>query len=229
MNGTIRKSLSLSAVASSIMLFAAPVAAAEMIFSYSGSVSSADQPGGRTDIEVGDLVSAQFIFDPETATLGNCLSLGGGSSCSYGGTLSNFSLSIGYYTQQFDQFSATFYVQDNVFGRDGVGFVFHDPDTGPYDSAFSNTQLQGRYSNDALGSRDFNSKIPFGSAEWSLFTSFGSPLGKAHVRGPLTLQISNAAAVPEPKTWAMMLIGIGAIGGAMRSAKRRKKVNISYA
>ncbi|NTZ43843.1 PEP-CTERM sorting domain-containing protein [Altererythrobacter sp. SALINAS58] len=37
------------------------------------------------------------------------------------------------------------------------------------------------------------------------------------------------AAVPEPTTWAMMLLGFGFIGGAMRSAKRRQKVTVSYA
>ena len=37
-------------------------------------------------------------------------------------------------------------------------------------------------------------------------------------------------AVPEPATWAMMLLGFGAVGGAMRSAKRarRQKVAVSY-
>ena len=37
-----------------------------------------------------------------------------------------------------------------------------------------------------------------------------------------------AAAVPEPATWAMMLLGFGFIGGAMRS-RRRQKVTVSYA
>jgi hypothetical protein len=39
----------------------------------------------------------------------------------------------------------------------------------------------------------------------------------------------NFPGVPEPATWAMMLIGFGAVGGAMRSAKRRQKVTVSYA
>jgi hypothetical protein len=38
-----------------------------------------------------------------------------------------------------------------------------------------------------------------------------------------------SAAVPEPGTWAMMLIGFGVVGGAMRTAKRRRKVTVSYA
>lgn len=39
----------------------------------------------------------------------------------------------------------------------------------------------------------------------------------------------NAPAVPEPGTWSMMIIGFGAVGGAMRSAKRKHKLAVSYA
>lgn len=38
-----------------------------------------------------------------------------------------------------------------------------------------------------------------------------------------------AAAVPEPSTWALMLLGFGFVGGAMRTTKRRQKVTVSYA
>jgi hypothetical protein len=41
--------------------------------------------------------------------------------------------------------------------------------------------------------------------------------------------LSNMPAVPEPATWAMMLLGLGLVGGAMRAAKRRQKVTLSYA
>ena len=46
------------------------------------------------------------------------------------------------------------------------------------------------------------------------------------------LTISQAAsAVPEPSTWAMMLIGFGVMGAMMRSSKRRQKqkVKVTYA
>lgn len=38
-----------------------------------------------------------------------------------------------------------------------------------------------------------------------------------------------SAPVPEPATWALMLIGFGAVGGAMRSAKRKRNVTVYYA
>lgn len=38
-----------------------------------------------------------------------------------------------------------------------------------------------------------------------------------------------ASAIPEPSTWGMVLLGFGFIGGAMRSAKSRKKALASYA
>lgn len=45
-----------------------------------------------------------------------------------------------------------------------------------------------------------------------------------------TLVISEqVAAVPEPATWALMLLGFGFVGGAMRAKKRQQKVTVSYA
>ncbi len=45
-----------------------------------------------------------------------------------------------------------------------------------------------------------------------------------------TLVISEQAVspIPEPATWAMMLLGFGLVGGAMR-ARRREKLTVSYA
>lgn len=41
-------------------------------------------------------------------------------------------------------------------------------------------------------------------------------------------QLSVQTAVPEPATWAMMLLGFGLVGGAMRSTNRRQKSTIAY-
>ena len=43
-----------------------------------------------------------------------------------------------------------------------------------------------------------------------------------------TLSVINSSAVPEPAAWAMMLLGFGFVGGALRSAKRRQKLTVSY-
>lgn len=40
--------------------------------------------------------------------------------------------------------------------------------------------------------------------------------------------VEGVSAVPEPATWAMMLLGLGFVGGTMRASKRRK-LTVSYA
>lgn len=50
------------------------------------------------------------------------------------------------------------------------------------------------------------------------------------VTGASTLRISQVnAAVPEPGTWAMMLLAFGVVGAAMRRAKRQQALTVSYA
>lgn len=41
--------------------------------------------------------------------------------------------------------------------------------------------------------------------------------------------VSVVAAVPEPSTWALFLLGFFAVGGAMRSKTRKSTVSVSYA
>lgn len=65
------------------------------------------------------------------------------------------------------------------------------------------------------------------AADGSLFTvSFGNVSGLtfgSSATAPVTITL-NRGAVPEPATWGMMIIGFGAIGGAMRSARVRSRV-----
>jgi hypothetical protein len=42
------------------------------------------------------------------------------------------------------------------------------------------------------------------------------------------VELPPLAAVPEPNTWAMMLLGFGAIGHSIRSARRKEKVIVSF-
>ena len=41
--------------------------------------------------------------------------------------------------------------------------------------------------------------------------------------------VSTTGAIPEPATWAMMIMGFGLIGGALRSAKGRQTTRIRFA
>ena len=64
------------------------------------------------------------------------------------------------------------------------------------------------------------------NGDWPSLGSRSGFLGVSNigvVAGP------DVGAVPEPTTWAMMLLGFFFIGGTMRSAKRRQKVTVSYA
>lgn len=45
--------------------------------------------------------------------------------------------------------------------------------------------------------------------------------------GEITFQL--LAGVPEPTTWAMMILGFGVVGGAMRRRKAQTKVAVRYA
>lgn len=53
--------------------------------------------------------------------------------------------------------------------------------------------------------------------------SFASSATAGNFYGAALDSVSVSAAVPEPATWAMMLVGFGFAGGAMRSAKRKQK------
>jgi len=48
--------------------------------------------------------------------------------------------------------------------------------------------------------------------------------------GSWTLTVTGAetGAVPEPATWAMLMLGFFAIGGAMRSRQRKQSVRVAY-
>jgi hypothetical protein len=60
--------------------------------------------------------------------------------------------------------------------------------------------------------------IPLISGAVNTLTISGQSFGDASYSG--TLSFGQTAAVPEPSTWAMMLIGFGAVGFSMRRRRR---------
>ncbi len=68
----------------------------------------------------------------------------------------------------------------------------------------------------------FDTQIMAGDSISSLFRTNGtSGVGTLNTRGFVT-QFQVASAVPEPATWAMMLIGFGAVGYSMRQRPHRQ-------
>ena len=66
--------------------------------------------------------------------------------------------------------------------------------------------------------------VPITSASIALSEYVSQP-GFSHV----TFFDTGTPGVPEPSTWAMLLVGFFGIGGALRSVKRREKLTVSYA
>lgn len=57
--------------------------------------------------------------------------------------------------------------------------------------------------------------------------SYSNPNGTSGFRAETSAALT--AAVPEPATWALMLLGFAAVGGLMRSSRRKPQVSVRYA
>lgn len=105
-----------------------------------------------------------------------------------------------------------------------------------------------QYNNGKFNGFVFNTTFNFEGSNYLFQLNGGSltvkseadPFGQSYVNGYTNIgnqSLTNAtayvpaatSAVPEPAAWAMMLVGFGFVGGAMRSAKRRQKLTVSYA
>lgn len=77
------------------------------------------------------------------------------------------------------------------------------------------------------------SNTPFSFTNFSSSMTLGTLTSSGPVTGPFTITAYTlsfttlAPAVPEPATWAMMILGFGAVGGAIRYLRR--KTTVSYA
>jgi PEP-CTERM motif len=91
-----------------------------------------------------------------------------------------------------------------------------------------NPSLGGLVSGPAILSgftSDFFFSFNPAAAQQTTAVTYITPSSALATRG--FASITRVAAVPEPSTWAMMLIGFGAVGYSMR--RRRTQVRITYA
>jgi len=71
--------------------------------------------------------------------------------------------------------------------------------------------------------------VSYDSAAFAAGGALSNPTFLLETSGFFGPNLLLSAAVPEPATWLVMLLGFGAVGGAMRSARRRQRVTVSYA
>jgi hypothetical protein len=111
----------------------------------------------------------------------------------------------------FDSAGGTFSVGDIVY--EVTGLSFDDmPETPNVIQGFSATQIFK--ASNVLITSDRATITPDGAFRMSFIQTTGSSSGIA-----ITFGAPVASAVPEPTTWAMMLIGFGAVGYSMRRLK----------
>ena len=99
-----------------------------------------------------------------------------------------------------------------------------------------NSSTQIFLSSTSFTSGDFFIDVPLGNFSTAIPNlgpgTYGLLLGNGVVvlDYDVELEVTGpaVAAVPEPATWAMMLLGFGFVGGALRLAKRKQKLTVSY-
>ncbi len=216
------------AAAASTMAFASPAFAATTFDmdgvstgSYAGSLTVADGPLSLTVTTEGNpggfvIASNSFL----TPNLGSVSIIG--------------SNTIGLQTGQFTPLRFSF----NAL-IDAVTFQFGDTggdDDSPVEiSAFdAGDVLLGTASASYDTDADMGASLSLNFAGASYFiASSGSDIGNENSLFFEISGITAAGGIPEPTTWAMLIFGFGAIGGALRSKNRRRqkkaKVSVSYA
>jgi hypothetical protein len=133
-----------------------------------------------------------------------------------------FSIDITANQVLFKAAGGSFSIGDIVYEVSGLDFD-DNPATANIIEGFSATQIFTGI-NTPLG-MDRATITPAGVFRMNFANARGGASGLASITfgaAPLS------GAVPEPATWAMMIGGFGLVGGAMRSARRRRGAELAY-
>ncbi len=189
-----------AAIGASAAFVPAPASAATIVYSfsgnYSGNISGNDFSGPATLTGIGDTSS---LFNPDS----NVTAV----------TLSSLTLTL-------DSISSMI-AGSNVF------FVNRSAGTGGFALSSGGSFRTLLLSSSFLGYDGVSSIAAVGGEAVALPYSFVSDAGPVTLTNASNVRFSAvAAAVPEPATWAMMMLGFGAVGYAMR---RRSKAVVRFA
>lgn len=122
------------------------------------------------------------------------------------------------------------FVGDQIFFNNVAGTFNGTPGVASSISFGTNLIASLNINGTSLTTTQFSGPALFSGAPSAPVFATGSFSLPNFLAGPSTLVISRAnvaAAVPESSTWAMLLIGFGAIGGSMRYRRRTTAVAVA--
>ena len=227
---------------------ASPVTAGPVTFSGSGTVtSSAGRLPSTGLVRNGSPLAFSFTFDPDDASLFDA----GDDFSDFEVPVSAFSANLGSYVFPLSTSPALVPVVEiyrgfSFFGGNAsepsIGFAFFllgrptiSGDTTPFTGAAGSSQQFGIYGifpdlpagapltlASVVGRGEpFYRDIEYGTRDPSISRS-------GVLRGDYTAGFALAAGVLEPASWALMIVGFGAVGGAMRR-RSAVRTTVSFA
>jgi hypothetical protein len=130
------------------------------------------------------------------------------------------------------------YFGENIFGGQATAPYFethlNTPGAGGAVDGYIRTSILIPTGQTSLGLRAFlnlnctaASSCDFGNT--GKFSFGPLPTGLSYSSASGTFLTGVAGAIPEPATWAMMIMGFGLIGGALRQRKSATRIRIAYA
>jgi hypothetical protein len=193
-------------IAAAAVIGAAPVSAAPVIINVSGTAGSAGAYTGTLNLDVDNGMV--------TAATGT-LSIAGLTDAQLGLVTTS---TPGNNPDQAPRYPIGFRAND---GTDLIGADLNYPldQGGLLFTVGSDTPVRGEYPLINFYNNGTNDVV--------LFTGLVNGTEYYAQSGSLNITEASSGAVPEPASWAMMILGVGAVGYAMR--RRKAAVRVSYA